>query len=191
MNLHDSRVSVPFLGPNVWLAAVQPVPGGNIPISHSMVEIRMSFKDGGAFDFHQHFERIKERLQQAVAVARESGFAAGDGSETGPSRGAGALSGVNLAAVHLEQLPAYEEATAMPAVLSSSVSNPSVRPPVFGHGQRSDGEAHVEHPAHDSTSTEVHVLPPAPLEPPPDYEEAQRESVATELERSLRSSDAT
>ena len=92
LNLHDTRVSAPFFGPNVWNAAVQPVPGGGIPPTHSVVELKMTFKDGGAYDFHQKFLEIRERLQQVVAVARESGQMSGDGSESGPSRGGGALS---------------------------------------------------------------------------------------------------
>jgi hypothetical protein len=79
LNLHDTHVSAPFFGPNVWTAALQPVAGGGIPANHAFVELKMVFKEGGAFDFHSQFERIKERLQQAVDNARESGLMTGDG----------------------------------------------------------------------------------------------------------------
>ncbi|KAL2866572.1 uncharacterized protein BJX67DRAFT_381803 [Aspergillus lucknowensis] len=93
LNLHDSYVSSPFFGPNAWNAVVQPVPGGGIPPSLPAVHLKVTFKEGGAFDFHTQFERIKERLQQAVDIARESsGRSAGD---------------VDMSNVHLEQLPAY------------------------------------------------------------------------------------
>ena len=74
--------------------------GGGIPDNHSVVELRLTFKDGGAFDFHSTFEQIKERVHQAYSVARESG-----------GQGAGS---VDLASVHLEQLPAYEAASEAP-----------------------------------------------------------------------------
>jgi hypothetical protein len=50
----------------------------------------MTFREGGAFDHHTIFEQIKERLWNAVQVARE------DGREVAP--------------VDLEQLPRYEPA---------------------------------------------------------------------------------
>ncbi|KAL6232566.1 hypothetical protein BDW75DRAFT_18322 [Aspergillus navahoensis] len=92
LNLHDSHVSSPFFGPNAWNAVVQPVPGGGIPPSLVAVHLKVTFKEGGAFDFHNQFERIKERLQQAVDISRESGQRAGD---------------INMTNVHLEELPAY------------------------------------------------------------------------------------
>src|SRR2546429_7295410 len=104
LNLHDTHVSTPWIGPNTWTALVQPVAGGGIPVTQSAVELKMTFKDGGAYDFHNFFERIKERLQQAVDAVRESGQL-GSGGRTGPE-----LAGVNMANVHLEQLPSYGEA---------------------------------------------------------------------------------
>ncbi|BCS24513.1 uncharacterized protein APUU_40957A [Aspergillus puulaauensis] len=92
LNLHDTHVSSPFFGPNAWNAVVQPVPGGGIPSSLIAVHLKITFKEGGAFDFHGQFETIKERLQQAVEISHESG------------RG---VSNVNMSGVHLEELPAY------------------------------------------------------------------------------------
>jgi len=133
----------------------------------------MTFKDGGAFDFHSIYERIKERLQQAVDAARESGQLVGDGSEVGSGSGGGVLSAVNLDSVHLDQLPAYEDGGGRPP----SVSAPS-------RGGRDGGRLR------DSgvgVSPDNGAFSP-PSEPPPGYEETQRESVADELERRLRSS---
>lgn len=92
LNVHDTHVTAPFFGPNVWVAIVQPVSGGGIPASLPAIQCKVTFKEGGAFDFHNHYERIKERLQQVVEVSRES------------SRGA---NNVDMSSVHLEDLPAY------------------------------------------------------------------------------------
>ncbi|KAL4871643.1 hypothetical protein BDV12DRAFT_17572 [Aspergillus spectabilis] len=105
LNLHDAHVSSPFFGPNAWNAVVQPVPGGGIPPSLPAVQVKVTFKEGGAFDFHTQFERIKERLQQAVEISRESGRGAGD---------------VNMSGVHLEELPAYSAPQSEPAAGSNN-----------------------------------------------------------------------
>ena len=150
----------------------------------------MTFKDGGAFDFHQKFLEIKERLQQVVAVAQESGQMTGDGSESGPGRGGGALSGINMANVHLEQLPAYEEATQgsrpsnlmdAPILMSSSGSPPPA------NGATVDSRSGVGSGAQEQSAVAgPQVTAPTPMDAPPGYEEVQRASVATELERSIR-----
>lgn len=105
----------------------------------------MTFKEGGAFDFHNQFERIKERLQQAVEISRESGRGAGD---------------INMAGVHLEELPAYSG--------PQSYSNED------NHSNRAISRQNTS-----ETNTE-------PQEPPPGYEEVQQQSVANELEERLR-----
>jgi hypothetical protein len=102
LNLHDTHVAAPFFGPNVWTALVQPVPGGNIPPQCHAVELKMTFKDGGAFDFHTTYERVKEQLQQAVDRAREAAAAYGTNAA------------VNLDNVHLDELPAYEASSSSP-----------------------------------------------------------------------------
>lgn len=68
---------------------MQPVPGGGIPAQHAALELKMTFKDGGAFDFHTSYERVKERLQQIVETQRDSSMDATN--------------------VHLDDLPRYEE----------------------------------------------------------------------------------
>lgn len=115
----------------------------------------MTFKEGGAFDFHSTYERIKERLHQAVEVARESGqLDERDGN-------------VNLDGVHLDELPAYEDASA--PLLSTT------------HQARPPPARQAEQPRE---------IPPDadPPSEPPAYEDVQRDSVADELERQLRRS---
>jgi hypothetical protein len=165
---------------------VQPVPGGNIPVEHAALELKMTFKDGGAFDFHSIYERIKERLQQAVDVARESGQLVGDGTDIG-SGGGGPLSGINLALVDLDELPAYEDATS----LVDQTSGASLAVEEEAHPQLVDLDEEsvppLSSPRSDGRSPRQEVFTP-PAEPPPGYETVQNQSVADELERRLRGS---
>ncbi|KAL2823924.1 hypothetical protein BDW59DRAFT_91112 [Aspergillus cavernicola] len=148
LNLHDSYVSSPFFGPNAWNAVVQPVPGGGIPPSLIAVHLKVTFKEGGAFDFHNQFEMVKERLQQAVDVSGESGRGAGN---------------VNMASVHLEELPAYSGPQSGLNTGSHNYNRPA--------------------PRHSASETSTGA---EPQEPPPGYEEVQQQSVANELEERLR-----
>ncbi|KAE8549285.1 hypothetical protein EYB25_007805 [Talaromyces marneffei] len=155
LNLHDSHVSAPWFGPNAWTVLVQPVSGGGIPASLQLVELKVTFNEGGAFDFHSNFERIKERLQQAVEHARDSDSAS---VQAQTSRG------VNFTNVHLDELPAYD---------GPNASSVSPNQPI---------NAAVEPPGRETANT----TSPAPVEPPPGYEEVQQQSVAEELEEQLR-----
>ena len=124
------------------------MPGGGISPSLPAVQIKLTFKEGGAFDFHTNFERIRERLEQAIENTGEGPR----GSRT-----------VNLAAVHLEELPAYE-------------------------GPRNDELATVSPGTMEAASSiqQASVTGSEPMEPPPGYEEVQQQSVAHELEERLR-----
>lgn len=166
---------------------MQPVQGGGIPPQHAALELKITFKEGGAYDFHGRYERVKERLQQQVEVARESGRVVGDGSEVGRGTGGGALSGVDVGNVHLEDLPAYEE---------------EAPPPSRGGGPAVEGvgSAVAAAAASDVSEGAARIVPAAapraavgggsasfdpPAEPPPGYEEVQRLTVQDELERRL------
>lgn len=137
-------MSAPFFGPNVWTALVQPVSGGGIPASLHAVQLKVTFKEGGAFDFHGNFERIKERLRDAVDNSHEA------------SRG---FRDVNMASVHLDELPAYSGPQGIPA------------PPGASEARQASQDNGQE-----------------PVGPPPGYEEAQQQSVANELEECVRRS---
>jgi hypothetical protein len=142
----------------------------------------MEFKEGGAFDFASTFERLKERLKQAVDVA---GISPTEGVDTGDGRGAGALSGVNLASVHLDELPTYEDSGQYTRVPENVPSPPPVgRGSVGGESTVSTATANRSSPL-SSPRQESFQAPPT--EPPPGYEEVQHSSVANELERRLRS----
>jgi hypothetical protein len=162
LNLQDTRVTAPFFGPNAWTGILKPVPGGGIPSQHLYVEIKMIFKDGGAYDFMSIFERVKETLHHAVELARES---------TGTQN-------VNMNAIHLDDLPAYEEVGAsmpVPQGLQSPLAPTPVRPP---HA--------APQPLFSTTQVDAvsHNRPPQPEpnEPPPDYDEAQLSGVVQQLD---------
>lgn len=154
LNTQDTYVRAPFFGPNYWTGLCKAVQGGGIPPVYPAVEIRLTFREGGAFDFHTTFEQIKERSYQAYTVARETS----QGRAT-----------VDLANVHLEQLPAYEPTRGAGSVEDQPVilSPRPVRPI----------ERDIEAPMGEASITAI--APPS--EPPPGYEEAQSEPVNTGL----------
>ncbi|MCJ1255989.1 hypothetical protein MMC24_003808 [Lignoscripta atroalba] len=181
LNLQDTHVSAPFFGPNIWTGILKPVTGGGLPPHHTFIQIKMTFKDGGAFDFHSTFERVKETLSQAIDIARESGHVA---------RGSGQMQGVDLSTVHLEQLPAYEEiGNSRTMEPPSQVQQPiplsprsTRRAPSRDSGVSSDNESAKPLSYEPSTSRQFQP----PNEPPPGYEEAQQSSVVHNLEESVR-----
>jgi hypothetical protein len=161
LNLHDSHITVPWFGPNAWQANVQPVPGGNLPSSHAAIELKLTFNEGGAPDFHSNFERIKERLQQAVEAARDSGVTL---------NAAGFIGGVNMDSVHLEQLPTYEGSR-----------NDRVAPAPDEPPREEVAEIAVPTPIRPGQRATFQP----PLEEPPGYEETQSRSLQEELDRRL------
>jgi hypothetical protein len=122
------------------------------------VELKLTFKEGGAFDYHNIFEQVKERLYNAVQMARDQG------------RNVGSVGGVvdvaGLGEVHMEQLPAYE---APPG-------------PESDHDQITVADGLSPHRA--GAQTQPHD--PSPDEPPPGYEEAQAQAVGISFDQRLR-----
>lgn len=154
LNTQDTHVRAPFFGANYWTGLCKAVTGGGIPPANPVVEIRLTFREGGAFDFHTVFEEIKERLHHVYTLARESG------------RGG---TNVDLANVDLEQLPAYEPVREVergeeeePVILSPTPIRPSERDTVASSAR------HTNRGSNSETTGG-----PAPDEPPPGYEETQ------------------
>lgn len=190
-SLHDSHVTAPWVGPNAWVAAVQPVPSGGIPSHLPAIEARLTFKDGGAYEFHDRFCRVKERLAQVLEARQLSGAAVGRGA------------GMAAESVDLEQLPAYEEVgNATPAAPRPAQVPDLMTPQIYA--PRPTAAPLAPAPVTAATTTAATAQPPAPNpalaavqappstitptpdEPPPGYEEAQRGSVAEDLEQTLR-----
>lgn len=135
------------------------MPGGGIPPNNAAVELRFTFREGGAFDFHSIFEQIKERVHQAYTVARESGR-------------------TTVVDVDLEQLPAYEPAREV----ESEDEGPRILSPV-------PTRPHVRDSGAEALREPTETSPPnftAPDEPPPGYEEAQAQAVGIDLDQRLR-----
>ena len=130
-----------------------------------VVEVKFTFKEGGAFDFHTQYERVRERLQQAVEASSM------DGDGAGSSRTA--MNGVDVSNVNLDDLPAYQEegdgpliAPIAPATIAAQQSS-----------RQSNGEGERSRRTNET-----------PDEPPPGYEEAQMAGLQDEVERRLSES---
>lgn len=162
LNLHDTYVRAPFFGANYWTASVRPVAGGGIPPTLTLVDLRMTFREGGAFDYHNVFELIKERLNQAVQSARDAGRNVGNAAGMDPAV---------LQGLHLEQLPAYEPAAAAAAPGAGT-----------GTGPARESQGQVDRQAR----AEPETAGAPPDEPPPGYEEAQAQAVGIDLDQRLR-----
>jgi WW domain-binding protein 2 len=173
--LHDSHVSAPLFGPNVWQAVLQPVPGGGLPPNQAHIEAKLTFKDGGAYDFHTNFERIKERFLQAMEAAR-------DGQVTGTSSGqgvAGPVAGVNMDAVHLDELPTYQDSGRDELAPQPAPPEPPRRQSV----QQEDPVPSFEEVVEGRAPPQRQDAPPT--DAPPGYEETQQQSIQQELEARL------
>lgn len=155
LNLQDSHVTAPWIGPNVWTALLRPVHGGGLD-GNQALEVKITFRDGGAYDFSTGYERVRERLGQAVEVARARGMNVGGRHEGAGGRGGG-VEGVEVV---MEDLPRYEAAR-----------------DVGGDAEQSRAEERTER-------TPEQVFTP-PDEPPPGYEQVQREVIEDEFSRRL------
>lgn len=142
-----------------------------------MVEIKLTFKDGGAFDFHTKYERLRERLQQVAETTRLGG--------EGSSSAGVAMNVANAANVNLEDLPAYQEEsdgpliapTAAAAIVVSQHSSPVLQ-------QQRDSGVSVDDDRPQPKPTDNAFSPPD--EPPPGYEETQMAGLQNELDARLR-----
>ena len=157
LNLQDTYVRAPFFGANYWTASCKPVAGGGIPTQHQLVELKLTFREGGAFDFHTVFEQIKERLHHAQSVSRETGQGTAD--------------------VDLEQLPAYEAAREV----DEAQDRPAIVSPVPVRPSRNVGIS----PNSDDNLPPPPAIGPDEL--PPGYDEAQAQTVSPDaLDERLR-----
>jgi WW domain-binding protein 2 len=161
-------VTAPLFGPNVWQAVVQPVVGGGLPTTQAYIELNLTFKDGGAYDFQTNFERIRERLREAVEAATDIG--ARGSATTGP------VAGVNMDAVHLDDLPTYQDSGLDQLAPQPPPPPPRARTPVQQEDLAPSFEEVVEGRA------PIQRPNPPPTDAPPGYEETQQQSVQQALE---------
>ncbi|KAL6717607.1 hypothetical protein ACLMJK_005522 [Lecanora helva] len=172
--LQDTHVSAPFFGPNVWEGIVIPTAGGGIPTQHTLAQIRLTFKEGGAFDFSNTYERIRETVIQAAETARENGRPVNSGID-----------------VDLEQLPAYEETpnggrpAAPPQIQRPTPISPNRAQQPRPAPRANNGVVGLDGEANAMPAPTSNEPAPPPNEPPPGYEETQQSSVANHLERTV------
>lgn len=129
------------------------------------MELKLTFKDGGAYDFSTKYEQVRDRLQQALEVARLNG------EQTGNSRG-GALNGVDISNVNLEELPAYSEESdgpLLPPTHAAVANSQRVVSPVLQQ-QGDSGDAVQDVSAQPAASNSTFNPPDGP---PPAYEDSR------------------
>lgn len=146
-HIYDARVTSPFFGPNAWAAVVRVVRDGGIPGEHATgLELRLTFKEGGAFNFQTAFTQLREQLHQA----REAASDQDRGGE-----------------VVLEQLPAYEAQAGGTVPATDMMSD---------RARNSNAQAQMVLPASESspqvTTSSSAAAPPAYGESPPGYDES-------------------
>jgi hypothetical protein len=135
----------------------------------------MTFREGGAYDYHIIFEQIKERLHHAVSVAREEGRNIGS---------AGVLNPADLANVDLEQLPAYEPASVVRRISHNEERGLMASSPTIAEGG-GEGSRDSSSTAESTPKPEEELFTP-PNEPPPGYEEAQAQAISIDFDQRLR-----
>lgn len=159
--LHDCYISTPIFGPNAWNAIVEPANGGGLPSGQSHIVMVMKFKDGGAYEFHSAFERIRDRFHQVMG---DAGVDRPLNSRTGQT--STAMAAVNMGAVHLDELPTYE---ASGRDELAPQPEPPAQPPI--------PQPEVTAPTSGTTADEqasTHRMNSVPTDAPPGYEEVQR-----------------
>ncbi|KAF2153518.1 hypothetical protein K461DRAFT_255800 [Myriangium duriaei CBS 260.36] len=176
LNLQDSHVSAPWIGPNVWSAIVRPVQGGHLE-QWAGLEVKITFRDGGAYDFQGKYERVRERLGQAVEAARARGVDVG-GRQEGVEYGTGRGGGVMGVEVVMEDLPRYEDAGNSRRVEGDG----GMRATGGEVGQQGGREGEGREESTEESDREVFTPPD---EPPPGYEQVQREVIEDEFTRRL------
>lgn len=172
------HVSAPIFGANSWSGILLPVNGGGIPPHHAYLKIKMTFRDGGAFDFASIYERIKENVSQASELAQESGRP------------------VDLSTIDIDQLPAYEEVAGSSPILAAPsvpISTLDIQQPIPISTRAPVGPSRIGGDIHPWSNPQPTRRPnnaqaPPPNGPPPGYDEVQRNSVAESLEASIRRS---
>lgn len=73
LNYEDSHGGSPWFGSWYWRAVVTPVSQGGIPPDIARVELKLTFKDGGHYEFVNEFETLKQNLHHYRDIERETG----------------------------------------------------------------------------------------------------------------------
>jgi hypothetical protein len=161
---------------------VQPVPNGGIP--GAAVNLKITFREGGAYDFYAMFVDVKERFAQAFEAR---GLAVGTDTRRGNDERRAEAEAAISGELIMEDLPEY---SAGPAPSVPHASRPSVLAPVALRPSQSQSRPPVnlmDEPASPLPAAEGSAGTPA--DAPPGYEETQSGSIAAELDRRLSDMD--
>lgn len=71
-NSHTGSTWIGF-GASFWEAEFRPVAGGNISAEYTRANMKLIFYDGGHSDWALKYENMRERVQHAAQMARETG----------------------------------------------------------------------------------------------------------------------
>lgn len=167
LNLQDAHVTLPWFSANSWHAALRPTPGGGIPTSAGILELKLTLRDAGVSDFHSSYEKIRERLMQAVDVSNIDG----DNAQ--------AVNRMDVSNVNLDDLPAYSEESDGPLLPPTATAATVAQ---TQHQQRSQ-QLRDSGVGVDSDEAGSPKPQETPDEPPPGYAEAQMAGVQDEMER--------
>ncbi|CAG8483252.1 10027_t:CDS:2 [Funneliformis mosseae] len=141
LNMKEGKLQQPWFGANYYQAIVTPVPNGGLPAPG---QLKVTFKEGGGFEFSSHYNSLMLRLFENEGSLVE----------------------------HTEPLPTYtprqvnsSASHSSSGAISSDVLSPEV--PLINTEQAAGATTS----RNNSTTTEVRPPPVAPDELPPSYDE--------------------
>ncbi|ROT36598.1 hypothetical protein SODALDRAFT_335699 [Sodiomyces alkalinus F11] len=73
LDCQDSYVNSPLIGAWYWAATVRPSPGGGVPPDIPRLSLKLTFREGGYYEFYRQFEELKERMEHVRRVQQETG----------------------------------------------------------------------------------------------------------------------
>ena len=115
---------------------MRPVPGGGVPTDVPILDIKLVFNEGGHDAFHQKFETIKERLEYARQLQRETGQEIPTG----------------------EDLPQYEPRAPAAASSSTAEAGASSAAAQGGPGQEQPAQPTPDEPPPDYEETQAQAI---------------------------------
>ncbi|CAG8589021.1 4142_t:CDS:2 [Paraglomus brasilianum] len=144
MNLREGKLQQPWFGANYYQALVHPVEGGGMPCPGGL---KITFKEGGGFEFSTIFNEVKNRLYESEGHAppdtieplplytpRAESQSADPTSTTAPS--GSSLAGAASPAIIPYTIPTPEVHPAppndTPSETNREITNPFLNPIYFG-----------------------------------------------------------
>lgn len=133
LNYEDSHGGSPWFGSWYWRAVVTPVSQGGIPPDIARVELKMTFKDGGHYEFVNEFETLKQNLHHCRDIERETGQRISVPDEPLPAYEGPAGSGTGSGTANAGRLAAEDPPARSDS--SSRARGPDEPPPAYEEAQ--------------------------------------------------------